>query len=142
MIDNQGLWIYITPNISNFTPEKFKPITMHKHQSNLPKQGLLFFVEPVPGRVAPGLPTGRALDALKILYRAKEKDGISVENFGGLFYRHKGWQGLQLRIQSLAYLQVLNGKGWAFFNDATNKRDRIYHITIEGEKALLNATQV
>jgi hypothetical protein len=109
---------------------------MHKKEENLPQQGLLFIVPPLVKPPGPG-PSLRCLEALGILSAASNQfkqpyHGLLIDEFGRRFYWKKGWQGLQLYIQSLAYLNILIKKGWVWKDAETNR----YFLSIEGERVL------
>lgn len=118
----------------------------------LPVQGFLFDMPPVINRVRLGMPSTRAVQALKYIElcsRTGGNEGVTVETFGDFFYGKKGWVGLQLKIQSLAYLRILIKKGWVIFKQSEhhyfpsgNKVPGGYFLTTAGEHALKSVTQV
>ena len=108
----------------------------------LPEQGLLFDLPPVINRVRLGLPSARAVEALKYVNR-KGIEGAKLLDFGRWFYGHKGWVGLQLKIQSLAYMRILIKKGWVYseVQMLVDYSER-YFLTTAGEQALKSVTEI
>jgi hypothetical protein len=99
-------------------------------------QGLLFEVPAL--EKLPGSPSQRCLEALKILNNYKDR-GVTVKTFGETFYWRKGWRGLQLQIQSLAYLRILVKKELAFSRDDFGQQE--YRLTMKGENVLQKFTR-